>query len=272
VRTADAEGRPAAGERVRPEHSPLLARIQSPNGQPAVRTAPRAHHWRLTLLEFGPNQGSQGDIIALGDGSLAQSNVDRVPHDLVVDRCYIHGHAGRGQKRGIALNSASTTITGSHISDIKVAGQDAQAIAGWNGPGPFEIDNNYLEASGENFMLGGATPGINGVVPSDVVFRRNHVTRPASWRSESWSVKNLFELKNARRVLVEGNLFENNWVDAQPGYAIVLTPRGERGAVPWAGVEDVTFRYNVIRNVAAVFNVPARDDAGPSGTLDRGQT
>ena len=269
VRTADAEGLPAAGERVRPEHAPLLARIQSPNGQPAVRTAPRAHHWRLTLLEFGPNQGSQGDIIALGDGSRAQSNVDRVPHDLVVDRCYIHGDPGRGQKRGIALNSASTTITGSHISDIKVAGQDAQAIAGWNGPGPFEIDNNYLEASGENFMLGGATPGIIGVVPSDVVFRRNHVTRPASWRSESWSVKNLFELKNARRVLVEGNLFENNWVDAQPGYAIVLTPRGERGAAPWAGVEDVTFRYNVIRNVAAVFNVLARDDAGPSGTLKR---
>ena len=64
----------------------------------------------------------------------------------------------RGQKRGIAMNSASTTIIGSYISDIKSTSQDAQAIAGWSGPGPFLIENNYLEASGENFMLGGATP------------------------------------------------------------------------------------------------------------------
>jgi hypothetical protein len=269
LRTAHVDGQPGTGERIRPEHGGMLARIQSPNGLPAVRTAPAAHHWQLVLLEFGPNQGGAGDILALGDGSFAQSSTDRVPFDLVVDRCYIHGDPGRGQKRGIALNSASTVITGSHISDIKAIAQDAQAIAGWNGPGPFEIENNYLEASGENFMLGGAAPGINGVVPADVVFRRNHVTRPAAWRAESWTVKNLFELKNARRVLVEGNLFEYHWAGAQPGYAIVLTPRGERGAAPWATVEDVTFRHNIVRHVAAVFNLLARDDAGPSGTLRR---
>jgi hypothetical protein len=221
------------------------------------------------LLEFGPNQGSVGDIMTLGDGSSAQAALTSVPHDLIVDRCYIHGDPARGQKRGIALNSASTIVTGSHVSDIKAVGQDAQAIAGWNGPGPFEIENNYLEASGENFMLGGATPGINGLVPSDLVFRRNHVTRPPSWRAQTWTVKNLFELKNARRVLVEGNLFENHWAGAQPGYAIVLTPRGEGGAAPWATVEDVTFRYNIVRNVAAVFNLLARDINGPSGTMRR---
>ena len=79
------------------------------------------------------------------------------------------------------------------------------------------IEDNYLEASGQNFMLGGAAPGINGIVPSDVVFRRNHVTRPAAWRRESWSVKNLFELKNGRRVLVEGNLFETHWAGGAAG-------------------------------------------------------
>jgi hypothetical protein len=221
------------------------------------------------LLEFGPNQAGVGDILTLGDGSFNQSSLDRTPRDLIVDRCYIHGDAVRGQKRGIALNSAATTVVGSHISDIKAAGQDAQAIAGWNGPGPFLIENNYLEASGENFLLGGAAPGINGVVPSDVVFRRNHVTRPVSWRSQSWTVKNLFELKNARRVLVEGNLFENHWQGAQAGYAIVLTPRGEGGAAPWATVEDVTFRSNIVRNVAAVFNLLARDNTSASGPLRR---
>jgi hypothetical protein len=49
----------------------------------------------------------------------------------------------------------------------------------------------------------------------------------------------------------------------------VLTPRGERGAASWASVEDITFRSNVVRNVAAVFNLLARDDAGASGPLRR---
>jgi len=268
LRTAATPGLPDASMRVGPSHAGTLARLQSPDASPTLRTAPGAHHWRLMLLELGPNGTAAGDILVLGDASVAQSG-ESTPHDLVVDRCYIHGDPARGQKRGIAMNSASTIVTGSYISDIKSTSQDAQAIAGWNGPGPFLIENNYLAASGENFMLGGALPATQGLVPSDLVFRRNHVTRPAAWRSEKWNVKNLFELKNARRVLVEGNLFENHWVDAQPGYAIVFTPRGEHGAAPWATVEDVTFRYNIIRNVSAVFNLLARDDGGASGTLRR---
>ncbi|MGH9372117.1 MAG: hypothetical protein ACRD15_11360 [Vicinamibacterales bacterium] len=269
LRTASSDGLPSPGGRVSPEQSAQLAKIRSPNRAPAIRTAPGAHHWRLVLLEVGPTAGGVGDIVVLGNATVAQSGTDGGPHDLIIDRCYIHGDPERGQKRGIALNSASTIIIGSYISDIKSRGQDTQAIGGWSGPGPFRIENNYLEASGENFMLGGGQPAVHGLVPSDVVFRRNHVAKPAAWRSGPWAVKNLFELKNARRVLVEGNLFENNWVDAQPGYAIVLTPRGERGAAPWSTVEDVTFQYNIIRNTAAVFNLLGKDDAGESGRLSR---
>jgi hypothetical protein len=269
LRTAPAPGLPDADGRIDPSHSAKLAKLQSPNGTPALRTAAGSHHWRLMLLEFGPNGSVSSDILVLGDGTAAQSSGDGLPHDLVVDRCYVHGDPIRGQKRGIAMNAAAITISGSYIADIKSTSQDAQAIAGWSGPGPFHVENNYLEASGENFMLGGATPGARGLVPSDLVFRRNHVARPVAWRSEKWVVKNLFELKNARRVLVEANLFENNWVDGQPGYAIVFTPRGEGGAAPWATVEDVTFRYNIVRNSSAAFNLLARDSNGASGTMRR---
>ena len=269
LRTAPTSGLPDADARITPAHSGTLAKIQSPNGAPAIRTAPGSHHWRLMLLEIGPTASASGDIVVLGDASPTQSSSPGMPHDLVVDRCYIHGDPARGQKRGIAMNGASIVVIGSHISDIKSTSQDAQAIAGWSGSGPFRIENNYLEASGENFMLGGALPGANGLVPSDLVFRRNHVARPVGWRSQNWVVKNLFELKNARRVLVEGNLFENNWVDGQPGYAIVFTPRGEGGAAPWATIEDVTFRFNIIRNSSAAFNLLARDSNGVSGTMRR---
>src|SRR4051794_28819260 len=151
LRSTIVPGLPDADGRIDPSHAGKLARIQSPDGSPALRTAPGAHHWRLMLLEFGPAAGPAGDVLVLGDGTVAQSG-DGTPHDLVVDRCYIHGDPDRGQKRGIAMNSASTIVAGSYISDIKSASQDAQAIAGWSGPGPFLIENNYLEASGENFM------------------------------------------------------------------------------------------------------------------------
>ena len=103
-------------------------------------------------------------------------------------------------------------------------------------------------------MLGGALPAVPGLIPSDVVFRRNHVARPPEWQSERWTVKNLFEY---------------NWASAQAGYAIVFTPRGENGRAPWSTVEDVTFRYNIIRHIGAGFNLLGRDDAGPSGTMKR---
>ena len=48
---------------------------------------------------------------------------------------------------------------------------------------------------------------------------------------DSWLVKNLFELKNARNVLVERNVFENNWANGQAGYAILFTPRNQEGTL-----------------------------------------
>jgi Right handed beta helix region len=270
IRSAgEGDAPPRAGQRILPSHAVRLAKLQSGNREPALRTAPGAYHWRLQLLEFLPTQGGTGDIIRLGDGGPAQRELSQVPRDLAIDRCYIHGDAVLGQKRGIALNSASTTITNSYISDIKAVGQDTQAIAGWNGPGPYTIENNYLEGAGENFILGGSDPPIAGLVTEDVVFRRNHLAKPLAWRSEKWQVKNLFELKNARRVLVEGNLMENVWQEAQVGYAILLTPRNQDGKAPWVTVEDVTIRRNLIRNAGGAIQIIGEDSNYPSGSTRR---
>jgi len=357
---------PGPNQRVTPATARAFAKIVSPNTAAALRTAPGAHHWRVMFLEFPPTKDGYGDIIQLGDGSSAQSQRSQVPYEIVLDRVYIHGHPLYGQKRGIALNSGTTTIRNSYVSDIKTAGADAQAIGGWNGPGPFSIENNYLEASGEVFLLGGADPGIPNLVSEDVSVRYNHMSRPMSWRDPivsppaggtaipvsggslpagayayrvvarrpvgsgsigtsapspeiiaaspggsvaiawnavadateyqvygrtpggaaqywtvagtsftdtgaagkagappqdgtRWQVKNIFELKNARRVKVEYNLFENNWQAAQPGYAIVLTPRNQDGTCTWCVVEAVDFRHNIVRDTAAGVNLLGYD-------------
>ena len=205
-----------------------------------------------------------GDIITLGDGSTAQNKLAGIPHDLIVDRCYVHGDPEQGQKRGIALNSASTSVINSYVSEIKAEGQDTQAVGGWNGPGPFTITNNYLEAAGENVMFGGADPAVPNLVPSDITIRGNHLSKPIAWRNSKWTVKNLLELKNARRVTISDNLIEYNWQAGQSGFAILFTPRNQDGRCPWCQVEQVTFERNILRHSAAGISILGHDDQNPS--------
>jgi hypothetical protein len=158
--------------------------------------------------------------------------------------------------RCIALNNAASAVIDSYISECHAKGFDSQAIGGWNGPGPFKIVNNYLEGAGENVLFGGADPTIANLTPSDIEIRRNHFTRPPSWKG-TWTVKNLFELKHAQRVLVAGNVFENHWADAQDGFAILWVSTNQDGKAPWSVVRDVTFRYNTLRNAGGGINIAA---------------
>src|SRR5690606_5272385 len=140
---------PPDGERISPAHAAYLPKIRSVTSAPALATRPGAAYWRLMFLEFPATHRGYYDIITLGDGSSAQHYLSQVPRPLVLDRVYVHGDPLHGQKRGVALNSAWTTIVNSHVADIKAIGQDSIAVGGWNGPGPFTIENNYLEAAGE---------------------------------------------------------------------------------------------------------------------------
>src|SRR5262245_26693498 len=264
IRTAGDRGLPGEGGRISPAHADLLAKVQSGSALPAFQTAAGAHHWRLQLLEILATSGGGGDIVMLGDWSGAQSSLAQIPNQLVIDRVYIHGDAIKGQKRGIALNSASTTITGSYISDIKSVSQDSQAICGWNGPGPYTITNNYLEAAAENLMFGGADPSVPNLVPSDITITDNDFAKQTAWRSEKWVVKNLIEFKNARRVTVARNTFQYNWQGGQSGYAVLFTVRNQDGRCPWCQVEQITFEQNVVKHSAAGIQILGYDNNHPS--------
>jgi hypothetical protein len=182
IRTAPSDQLPPEGTRISPAHLPYLATIKSPNTSAAMETRPGAAYWRFLLVAFSANVRGYSDILQIGEGSTAQSELWQVPHHIVVDRVYMTGDLLHGQKRGIAINGADLTIINSHIVEMKAIGQDSQAIGGWNGPGPFRIENNHLEGAGEVFMMGGDDPKIPNLTPSDLVFRGNTLTRPLSWR------------------------------------------------------------------------------------------
>lgn len=271
---SDAEDRlPAQGTRVDPSQAALMPKLEASVG--SVLTAlPGAHHYRFVGIEMRPRAGVfLYDLVSLGTSETATA---QLPHDLAFERCYLHGDAMRGTRRGIALNSRDTSVVDSYLSDFKENGADSQAIAGWNGSGPFRIENNRLEAAGENILFGGADPSIRDLVPSDIQILRNDVSKPLAWKAgeagyqgTAWTVKNLLELKNARRVVVEGNRFEQNWVQAQNGFAILFTVRNQDGTAPWSVVEDVTFANNVVRHTGSAVNILGHDEGVASGQTSR---
>jgi hypothetical protein len=251
---------PGPGARMTPAFAGQLPKIRADRG-PALATATGATYWRLQFLELLPVPGSlTANLLELGNTGGAQFAMSMVAAHLVVDRCYIHGDAVQGHRRGIALNSADTQVVNSYFSDFKGVHQDTQAIAGWNGPGPFLIENNYIEAAAENIMFGGGDPSIHGLVPGDITIRRNLITKPPEWRSQSWTVKNLIELKNAERVLIDGNVIENSWAAGQSGAAVMMTPRNQEGTAPWSAVRHIVVQNNIIRHVGYGFNIAGYDD------------
>jgi hypothetical protein len=256
---------PEPGRRVTPDKAPQMAKIVTPNSSPAIGVEPGAHHYRLIGLEITAGNADVYDLVSLGDGSAAQNKPESTPSDLIVDRCYIHGSAHQKIKRGISLNSARTAVIDSYISEIHAPGQDSQALCGWNGPGPFRIENNFLSASTENVLFGGARGYLPEIVPSDIEITGNHFYKPLSWKpgdpsfaGETWSIKNILEFKNARRVLVDGNVFDQGLV----GFGILFTVRTQGGSMPWAVVEDITFTRNLMRHVGGGVNISAYDDEG----------
>ncbi|HEY7519713.1 MAG TPA: hypothetical protein VIE36_15620 [Methylomirabilota bacterium] len=268
IRSSEADDLPP-GRRIGPDDASKMARIVGGDGSvAAVRAEAGVHHVRFVGIEFTVTPGVYNTgLVRFGTGQ--ETSEAELPHHLVIDRCWIHGDPATGGKRGLSLNARHVAVVDSYFSDWKRAGQDTTAISGWNGPGPFKIANNYLEAAGINVLFGGGDAIIRDLVPSDIEITRNYFSKPLSWRKERWTVKNLFELKNARRVLVSNNIFEHTWGQAQAGTAILLSPRNQDGGAPWSRVEDVTFIDNVVRGAASGIKISGSDDTHPSGQTRR---
>ncbi|MDP1861036.1 MAG: Ig-like domain-containing protein [Gemmatimonadaceae bacterium] len=265
VRSEQQAALPARGVRVTPAVASLMPKIVTPTSAAALQTAAGASGWWVTGVEITivPTFTSNNfGLVLLGDGSSKQNQAALIPSDIVLDRVYIHSQPNVGTSRCVALNSARTAIVDSYLDECHLKGFDSQAIVGWNGPGPFRIENHTLMGAGENVMFGGSDPFIAGLIPSDIIVRRNFIYTPASWK-QKWTKKNLFELKNAQRVLIEENVLDGSWGDAQVGFAILFKSANQSGRCNWCASRDVTVRGNLIRNAAGGFNLTGREGANP---------
>jgi hypothetical protein len=240
----------------------VLARIQlDHSGDGAIKLADGANHYRILGLEIMRPAGVRGGAKLI----LAENVADHI----VLDRSWLHGALQDETHAGIGLNGTSyVAVVDSYFSDFHCISRsgtctDAHAVSGGvsdTQDGPFKIENNFLEASGESVMFGG---GAATKTPTDIEIRHNHFFKPWQWKSgepgfvggstgDPFVVKNHLELKNAIRVLIEGNLLENNWGGfSQSGYGILLCPKNQHtqsgaNVCPLCQVTDVTVRYSQI--------------------------
>ncbi len=252
-----------ADKRVSPAQRSLMATITSGMlGKPAVSASNGAHHYRFIGIEFtASGSGYNYGLVVFGS---EESNPERLPHDLEIDRSYIHPFKSGVVRRGIALNSGNTTIKNSYIEGIGFPGEETQGICGWTGTRNVRILNNYIEGGAENIMFGGGDPASVALIPFNIEVRDNHLNKPEAWK-EKVSVKTLFELKNAKHVQFIGNLLTNNW----KGSAFRITVRNQDNGAPFSTIEDVVIKDNVIDGAGAGINILGKDDTYPSQTLKR---
>src|SRR5262245_51356914 len=105
VRTGGNAGIPPPGTRVDPGQAPRLAKLVASSGA-VVKTAPGAHHYRLSGLEIRPTDSTfLYNLVEIGG---AETSPDQFPHHVIIERCVLHGDPKRGTRRGVALNGMHT--------------------------------------------------------------------------------------------------------------------------------------------------------------------
>lgn len=229
--------------------------------------------WRLVGLEVGSAPGNTADmtrIMRFGDEVTLVDNGAKQPFNFGVDRCLIHGNPTQSIQHAISMHASYSFVIDSYIYETHHNGADSQAV--WIGQQAQGVlcDNVYAEASGENIFVGGSD-GIDGFPCADITIRRCYMFKPKKWNpndpsydGSSWVIKNLFEIKFGRRILVEACVLDGCWTGGQAGFAFLIKANNVQ-AIP---TTDVTIRNNLVRNVAGFIDLNGQlADTAPAGSM-----
>jgi hypothetical protein len=244
---------PPPGTRVSPANAADMPKILAPNFSNALITVANSHHFRFAGIELAPAPGTTFTYVLarIGNGDTSAATL---PHNIVFDRCYVHGIPNTNDQRGIEMDGAYVAVVDSYLSSFQWVTTDTQALSAWNTTGPLQIRSGDGEAATENVTFGGADSRQPALVPTSIEIRDNHFYKTLSLLPTQYPMKNLLEFKAARRVLVTGNTFENNPAKAQNGFALLITPRSA-GKAPWTVTSDIAIVDNRFINVGSGFNI-----------------
>jgi hypothetical protein len=266
VRSTEIDQLPAGKVPSRPQTA-HMPHVSTPNGGAVLldaftyngSSAGTGVLWYWAGIELTAQTGVQfWDLIQFGGGEPPFATVDQLLHGIVFDRCMVHGN-DQMSARGFAAEVAGPpgfALINSRAYDFSNCCQDTQPVGACQQPGPYLISNNVLEATGENVMFGGCPTYIG--VPSDITVTRNRFMKNLTWNgwippnsSQPYDVKDEFEIKNGQRVLVDSNLFMDDYGEAQNEFIILncgLAPDEEPQTC-----FDITITNNVFAHGPQVF-------------------
>ncbi len=230
----------------------------------AMSTDDAAHHWRLTGLEFCPGPSAPALTFGLvwmgpvsGSGAQGDTYAD-MPSYVTIDRCYIHGDSTHDILHGVGMQCDYMALVDSYLSEFHYEFNDTTGISSWMCNGPLKIQHNYIEALTENLLFGGAEPLHPNVCLADVEIRANTFIKDPTWVGVRNNIKTLLELKIGKRILIEGNIFRNNWMTntGWGGPTITLKAVNQNFTASAGHVTtcDITIRNNRIDHTGCALN------------------
>lgn len=245
------------GTRMTPSRAPPLAKIRSASYVEVLGTAPGAHDYIVRGVELATAAGAQATGMNVLVRITDAVNGTNSPRNIQFQQVYVHGTPTLDMRRCFRGDGLYLVLIDSWVDDCHSNNSDSQAWLGLNCSKYQLIQNNTLRAGHEIVMFGGGDPTSQSCQPSDIVLRGNHILHPVGW-FRVWQVKNCVETKNVIGYLIEFNVIENCWPDAQAGFAFVLKSENQDCTAAYTTTSDLTIRWNLLRNVASAFNLSGK--------------
>jgi hypothetical protein len=266
---------PAMPVRVAPDQSGLVTFRGTYNDELPFLIKNRVSKLRLSGLKFDPYPGGADYLknyylLQIGE-AFGQNSMADNPSRIILDHCVVNPPDNVQVVHAVLNDGYKVSIISSWLGNVKTYGsQDSQAVFSLDGRGAHVYNNTFFEAASESVIYGGAGNRIDGLVPTNIEFRRCFFTKRLSWRNlpplsngDTLNEKNLFETKNARRVYIEGSLFSNHWDANRSQYnAIVFKtsadiPNSGQGS-PWAVSEEIVMENSQVSHTNGGLSI-ARD-------------
>lgn len=267
IETQNMTGLPAAGTRAGPGDSGNMAIIQTaaPANETAIKGAVGASFWWLRGLYIRSNPSQPFNtncLVDFAEPNTPPGSAAAMGQRMVMDRCLINESPAEHTKRLLRLNCKYGAVLDSYIVGAfhGTSNPDSQAIYNLYGMGPFKIINNSLSGASQSILSGGSAVPVAGMGLQNMEFRRNDCWKNTALKNTlqggvTYNVKQIFEMKNSRKILVEGNVFRGCWTSGQQGYGIGFTnyDGGSTNILDDEYNQDIVFAYNRLYDVGAGF-------------------
>jgi hypothetical protein len=182
---------PPAGARITPSHLANLAKITTPNSNPALSgvldgsNRPPAG-WNFVGVAFSTTS-STFMLVGFNTSGTA-ANASQIADNVTFDRCYFYmpsAHANTAIQDVIRGDVTNLTVKNSFFGDGFYNGMvESHAIRMLTTAGPVTATNNFITTSGIPIFVGGSTPSYPTYLGNGMTASYNYFWRPWKWNGD----------------------------------------------------------------------------------------